>query len=64
MDETPRAAVRGLGALTSLTSAYVLNCVVFGHVDVLADPECKAQYERPGRGSHKVAPARSVMALP
>ena len=48
VDESPRAAMRGLGALTSLTSAYV-----FGHVDVLADPERKAvRHSTPG------APAR------
>ena len=52
VDGTPRAAVRGLGALTSLTSTYV-----FCHVDVLADPERKAPHERPGT-------ERSVMALP
>ena len=58
VDETPRAAVRCLGVLTSLTSAYI-----FGHVDVLADPERKALHERPGLGFPKVATERSVMAL-
>ena len=59
VDETPRAAVRGLSALTSLTGAYV-----FGQVDVLADPERKAPHERPGLGSPEVATERSVIALP
>ena len=63
MDETPRAAVRGLSALTrpSLTSAHV-----FGHVDVLADPGRKAPHERAGlaSGSPEAASERSVVARP
>ena len=46
---------------TSLASAYV-----FGHVDVLADPERQAPHERAGlaSGSPEAASERSVMARP
>ena len=60
----PRAAVCGLDALTPLTS--LTSVYVFGHVDVLANPELKAlaPHERPGFGSPEVASEWSVMALP
>ena len=54
VDETPRAAVRCLGALTSLTSAYVL-----GHVNVLADPERQGRNHFAG-GSNVPGPGTGV----
>ena len=64
VDETQRAAVRCLGAPTSLRLSD--KCDVFCHVDVLADPGRKAPHERAGlaSGSPEAASERSVVARP
>ena len=58
MNEPARAAMLRLGALASLARAHVL-C----DVDVLADPEGEAPYQRPRLGAPEVSSERAVVTL-